>query len=141
MLAYIGYLGNIRQGYGKDYLVYGQMVKPPLATEQTVEYDYIQQRSGSDEVDGGVITWSKVITSAYRWNDTIGVFVGNPTNENQQLNFIIHAQQDYGISEGTVELIDENGNSTLCRIENGIAKISLELNGRQVVLLKLEADA
>lgn len=140
MLAYIGYLGNIRQGYGKDYLVYGQMVKPPVATDQTVEYDYIQQRSGSDEVDGGVITWSTAITSAYRWEDTVGVFVGNPTNKSQQLNFIIHAQQDYGISEGTVELIDENGNAVLCRIENGIAKISLELNARQVVLLKLEAE-
>ena len=88
---------------------------------------------------GGPITWSKVITSAYRWEDTVGVFVGNPTNKSQQLNFIIHAQQDYGISEGTVELIDENGNTVLCSIENGIAKISLELDGRQVVLLKLEA--
>lgn len=150
MLAYIGYLGNIRQGYGKDYLVYGQMVKPPLASDETIEYDYIQQRvaggvagpglvTGGD-ADGGPITWSKVITSAYRWEDTIGVFVGNPTNKSQQLNFIIHAQQDYGISEGTVELIDENGNTVLCSIENGIAKVSLDLDARQVVLLKLEAD-
>lgn len=150
MLAYIGYLGNIRQGYGKDYLVYGQMVKPPVASDETIEYDYIQQRVAGGvagpglvtggNADGGPITWSKVITSAYRWEDTVGIFVCNPVKNSQQLDFIIYAQRDYGISQGTVELIDENGNSVLCSIENGIAKISLALDARQVVLLKLEAD-
>ena len=150
MLDYIGYLGNIRQGYGKEYLVYGQMVKPPVATDQTIEYDYIQQRvaGGGDgpglvtggSARGGVIVWDTIITSAYRRQDTIGIFVGNPTAKAQELNFIIHAGDDYGIQQGTVELVDESGTVMLCRIENGIAKISLELAPRQVLMLKLEAD-
>lgn len=149
MLAYIGYLGDVRQGYGKDYLVYGQMVKAPLATNETVEYDYIQQRVAGGvggpglitggSARGGVITWDKIITSAYRWEDSIGVFVGNPTKDSQQLHFIINALRDYGITSGTVELIDENGSSMLCAIEDGKAKIDLELDARQVVLLRLEA--
>ena len=125
------------------------MVKAPLATNETVEYDYIQQRVAGGvggpglitggSARGGVITWDKIITSAYRWEDSIGVFVGNPTKDSQQLHFIINALRDYGITSGTVELIDENGSSMLCAIEDGKAKIDLELDARQVVLLRLEA--
>lgn len=139
MLSYIGYLGNVRQGYGKNYLVYGEMVKAPLATDRTIEYDYIQQRTATGEADGGVITWSSVITSAYRWKDTIGVFVCNPTATAQEINFVIHAEKDYGIAEGTVTLVDETGEVLLCAIENGKATVRWNANARQVILLRLEA--
>lgn len=140
MLSYIGYLGNIRQGYGKDYLVYGKMVKPPKATDESVVYDYIQQRTSSGIADGGEIVWDKVITSAYSYNGSIGVFLCNPTSDEQEINFIINALADYGIESGVVELVNENGSSVLCNIESGKAKVSLTIGSREVVLLVLEAN-
>lgn len=140
MLEYIGYLGNIRQGYGKNYLVYGEMVKSPIVTDRTIEYDYIQQRTGLGEADGGVITWSSAIASAYRWENTIGVFVCNPTATSQEINFVINAKRDYGITEGTVTLVDENGETLLCAIEDGKATVCWNADARQVILLRLEAE-
>lgn len=136
MMAYIGYLGKVKQTYGKNYLVYGDMVKAPKTGAGSNEYDFIQQRY-RDGVDGGVQVCDKVVTSAFRHNGKIGIFVCNTTKSALELRFVLDALRDYGISSGNIALVGESGSKQLVSLKDGKANISLSLSARQVVMLEI----
>ena len=85
---------------------------------------------GAAEFDDAVVT-------AYRYGDTIGIFIGNVTQEPLSLKFIVNALRDYGIESGKVFLADEKGESLLCEIKNGKASIDLTVPAYGVVLLEI----
>lgn len=135
MMAFIGYLGSVKTGFGQSYLTYGAMKKAPDVGAGTIEYDFIQQR-WTREDEGGIVIQPKVITSAYEYNGKIAIFLCNHTKKDLTVDFVLNALRDYGVNESQVYLITDNDNVKLTDIINGKANISLTLQSRKVVMLE-----
>lgn len=138
MMSFLGVLAKVKQTYGKQYLVYGEMVKPPETGAGEIEYDYIQQRF-SDGTDGGVAVFGKTVTSAFRYGEKIGIFICNPTKEAQSLKFVVNALRDYGIADGDVTLSDGEGTKAFSSVRDGKLRVALDLEPREVVMLEVSA--
>ena len=140
MMSFLGALAKVKQTYGKKYLVYGEMVRPPETGAGEIEYDYIQQRF-SDGTDGGVAVFDRTVTSAFRYENKIGIFVCNPTKDAQSLRFIVNALRDYAISDAKVTLTDGEGSRPFTSVKDGKLRVALDLEPRAIVMLELEADS
>ena len=138
MMSFLGALAKVKQTYGKDYLVYGEMAKPPQTGAGEIEYDYIQQRF-SDGTDGGVAVFGKTVTTAFRYGEKIGIFICNPTKEAQSLRFVVNALRDYGIADGDVTLSDGEGTKAFSSVRDGKLRVALDLEPREVVMLEVSA--
>ena len=136
-VEYLGELYRVKSTFGKNYLIYGQAVKPPKTGAGTTVYDYVQTRFGGSERVEGAAEFDDAVVTAYRYGDTIGIFIGNVTQEPLSLKFIVNALRDYGIESGKVFLADEKGESLLCEIKNGKASIDLTVPAYGVVLLEI----
>lgn len=140
MMSFLGALARVKQTYGKNYLVYGEMVRPPETGAGENEYDYIQQRF-LDGTDGGVAVFDRTVTSAFRYENKIGIFVCNPTKDAQTLRFIVNALRDYGISDAKVTLTDGEGVKSFESVKDGKLRVALDLGPREIVMLELEVEA
>lgn len=138
MMSFLGVLAKVKQTYGKQYLVYGEMVKPPETGAGEIEYDYIQQRF-SDGTDGGVAVFGMTVTTAFRCGEKIGIFICNPTKEAQSLKFVVNALRDYGIADGDVTLSDGEGTKAFSSVRDGKLRVALDLEPREVVMLEVSA--
>ena len=136
-VEYLGELFRVKNTFGKDYLLYGQAVKPPKTGAGTTVYDYVQTRFGGKDRVEGTAEFDDAVVTAYRYGDKIGVFIANVTSEPLSLKFILNALRDYGMENGTVTLIDGKGTSRLSEIRNGKAAVDLSISAYEVVLLEI----
>lgn len=136
-MEYLGYLYNMRKSFGNEYLVYGDMTKPPKTGAESTLYDYTLTRFEGTKKKEGVARFDDVISTAYRKGEKIGVFLGNVTDSRVSLKFVIDALRDYGIETGTIALQTLDGKKELFQVEKGKAKIDLTLSEREVVLLEI----
>lgn len=142
MIDYVNTLGNVRSGFGKDYLVYGKMIASPSVGAGKITYEFnnpnIAPGNGGYPLTGETIV-DKVIVSAYENNGKIAIFLANTTNEDINISFILHALRDYGIKDGIINLISSsNENYKLCSFNNGDAKVKLNLKAREIYMLEIE---
>lgn len=143
MVDYINTLGKVRTGFGKDYLVYGQMVRSPEIGTGNTEYEYfnsnIQPWCDTPYI-GGTHTLDDVVTSAYKTSDgRIAIFLANVSKNDVNAKFVLNALRDYGISAGDVYVTSTNGTKTkIASIKNGSAKIDLSLATGEVYMLELQ---
>lgn len=144
MLEYTNKLGQARLTYGKNYLVYGDMVVAPnLGTKKsTYEFNnpnYTPRTCNNLLTLSGEESLNDVVTSAFRFNNKIGIFLSNITNKDITVNFILHTFRDYGIDNGEVYLVSSiNGKKkSIGKIKNGKAKISIDLLEKEVYMLEI----
>ncbi len=143
MVDYINTLGKVRTGFGKDYLVYGQMVRAPEIGTSRTEYEYFNSniRPWCDTpYIGGTHTLDDVVMSAYKTTDgRIAIFLANVSQNNINTKFVLNALRDYGIANGKVYVTSTNGAKTqIATIKNGSAKIDLSLATGEVYMLEIE---
>lgn len=136
MIEFIGYLSIVKQTFGLNYLVYGEETRAPKINSTRSTYSFSHKKEISLN-RSGTITLDDLITSAFKFNNKIGIFVGNTTKNTQSLNFVLDTYRYYGINSGEVTLIDVNGDSHLVNIKNGKARISIELEPQKIVLLEI----
>ena len=139
---YINDLGNARSGFGKNYLVYGRMLKAPSIGSTKTEYTFNNPNytpgtcNGLSKL-GGIETYDDVLSSAYSYNGKTAFFLSNITNADKTVSFEVNMLEDYGISSGTIYLVDQNGEKVLTQVENGIAKISVTLKPYSIIMLEI----
>ncbi len=134
MLAFVGELAKARTDYGKNYLVYGKMVKAPNTGLGKITFSFRNSNIvlGNEILQGSIIV-DKVVTSAFQSNGKTAIFLCNITPEDLECNFILQAERDYGIEFGSVYI---NG-VKLGDIVDGKANISLSLNSREVMMIEI----
>ena len=79
-----------------------------------------------------------VISTAYRNEDSIGIFLANTKVDTINAKFILHAGRDYGINEGTVYQYINGEKVAIAQIKNGKAKIDITLLPQEVYMLEIE---
>ena len=131
MLNYIDYLGKIRQGYGKDYLVYGKMVKPPIVGTGNSTYNYFNPNHNDQNFLRGKTTIADIVVSAFESNGKTALFFANITDSDIDLKFVLNALRDYGINSGTINYTDSG--VKLTEIKNGKANIDLTIKAKTVI--------
>ena len=141
-LDFINCLGALRTGVGKEFLVYGTMERAPQISNGTFRAAYenpnytpgicnnLQTLSGTAEHDC-------VVTSAFSHNGQVGLFFCNVTNSVQTVHFTLQAERDYGIEAGDVYLQTEQTGQYLTSLQRGKAQITLQLEPKKPVLLRL----
>ena len=138
LMSYIDYLGIVRQTFGQNYLVYGSPTRAPKFETGTIKYNFCQTKDAQNNVGNGSMIVDKIISSAYEYNDKIGIFFANNTTEEQETYFVLDAYKYYGIKNGKVTYVDEDGDYQLADVKNGLARISLNIKPRKIVLLEVE---
>lgn len=146
MVDFVNRLGTMRCGQGKQYLVYGKMVKPPIVGTSTSEYMYENPNYTPNTCNGlatlgGNIVVRDFVTSAFTSEGKLGIFVCNVSASTKTARFVLQARRDYGINSGTVSIVGADGTRTkISEIKNGTAKISLSLGSTQVVQLEVTSN-
>ena len=140
---YINDLGNVRSGYGKNYLVYGRMLRAPEIGSTQTEYtfnnpNYTPGTCNGQTTLGGIETYDDVLASAYSYNGKMAFFLSNITNKDREVAFEINMLEEYGLSDGTIYLVDQTGERKLTEINNGIAKISVSLKPYSIIMLEIK---
>lgn len=138
MLGFIGELGRARRTYGKDWLVYGKMMKAPAVGSEKSSYDYYNKNYNNGAGLRGTIVTENVVVSAYEANGRIAVFLCNVTDKAADVKFVLNALREYGISEGKVSVVYGGNENKTFMIDGGKAKIALKLPSRKVVMLEIE---
>lgn len=133
MLDYLNKLSTIKLNQGKNYLVYGKMLPAPNTGAGTIQYSYLNTSAIGDTVFSGKAIVDKVVTSAYSYDNKVGIFLSNITQEKTSVAFVINANRDYGINDGNVYL---NGKK-IAKVKNGKAKIKLDLDSRAIYMLEV----
>ena len=140
MVDYINRLGKMRTTYGKDYLVYGNMLDAPDLGTGKHRYEYLQINhnpsvSGEWEVDD-------IVSSAYQNENKIAVFITNVSANPIATGFKLQAERDYGISSGSVYLISSRNNEKryVGKIKNGTLNIGLNLQPHHIYMLEIEKE-
>lgn len=139
-LRFLNELGQVRTGYGKDFLVYGTMMPAPEVDAGTTVYDYHNLNYtpytcvGMDTLSGQAAL-PNVVVSAWQNEGKNALFLCNASSESRTVTFTLEAERDFGVSTGTVLLYGEKGSTQLGKIKNGTAKITLTLAPQQIVML------
>ncbi len=132
-------LGQARTGYGKEFLVYGDMRKAPTVDKGTVTYSYHRDLSYSGGINptDGEVTVDRVVSSAYEHGGKIGIFLCNITEEDMDVNFVIEAERIYDIENAKVMIYDKEQDKLVdfAEISGGTAECSLTLPSRETVML------
>ena len=142
MVDYINLLGNVRSGFGKDYLVYGKMQKSPSIGTGYVNYECnnpnISPANGTYPLSG-IAKVKEVVISTYEANGKIAIFLSNITENDIEVSFVLNVLRDYGIEAGSISLTSTIGdvNETVSSIKKGTANIDLTLKSRQVYMLEI----
>lgn len=137
-LDFIGELGQARLTYGKEYLVYGAMVKAPeIGTGQST-YSYFNKNYQDGVGKSGQLTVDDVVVTAFESEGKIAVFLCNTTGESIEARFILNTLRDYGIDSAAVTLRSASSeDSQMAAVEDGKAKIQLDLEPRKVYMLEI----
>lgn len=143
MISFVDILGEARLTYGKDYLVYGAMVRTPNLNLNKEEFYYetpIVINWGSvGGMKKGYMQLKPVVTSAYTYNGKVAIFMCNIAENNKNVEFNLDALSLYGISSGNVGYVCDNGQKvSLGTLENGSLNISMDLNSRSVYMITIE---
>lgn len=142
MLDYVNTLGNVRCGFGKEYLAYGRMLRSPNIGTGKTEYECnnpnINPSCGTYPLSG-TKAYNDVVVSAYEANGKVAIFFTNITNKTVDVKFVLNALRDYGISTGDVLLTSTVGDSlrNLSQIKNGTANIDLSLKAKEVYMIEI----
>lgn len=146
MIKFVSMLGKARTGYGKDYLVYGELVPAPDTGTGKERYAYstpINNNDGSwgnfDEQGNrvGNMLCDNVVVSAFRYNDKVAVFLCNITDKPVSTQFEINCEEYYGIQSGAVMNGSKGVSEKIADIRSGIANVNVQLPSREVVMLIL----
>ena len=137
LMQYIDYLGIVKQSFGQEYLVYGSPRRAPRFETEKVSYSFYQGKIVDTNGGNGTITVDKLISTAYEYDGKIGIFFANSTNEIEETNFVLDAYKYYGIKNGYVTYVDEEGYYRLSTVKDVLARISLTVKPRKVVLLEV----
>ena len=135
MINFINYLGNTRKEY-KDFLAYGRMVPAPNIGTGKSTYEFVNKNYNRNGFLRGNVIVDDVVVSAFSAKGTISIFICNVTNTNINTKFVLNALRDYGVSSGSIKLINEAGTSALTSIKDGKANINLDLSPNKVVILQ-----
>lgn len=139
-IDFVNALGQVRTGFGRDFLVYGKMMPAPRVEGGTSQYEFSNanytpfQCLGYD-VLSGTAELDRIVTSAYAYEGQTAVFLCNVSGETQSVSFTLQAEADYGVTSG--KITGHTGEETFDAgsISSGTADISLELEPRQIVML------
>lgn len=137
LMQYIDYLGIVRQTFGFNYLVYGTPKRAPKFETEKISYSFNQSKNVETNRGNGRIIVDKLIASSYEYDGNIGIFFANSTNEIEETDFVLDAYRYYGIKNGSITYVDEDGYYTLSQVKNGLARISLTVKPRKVVMLEI----
>lgn len=137
-LDFLGELGKARTTYGKDYMVYGAMCKAPEVGAGRSTYDFCNKNIDNGKGKEGKVTVDDVVVSAFERDGRVAVFLCNTTQKPLEIRFVLDALRDYGIENGHVSVTtaDSQGEK-LADLENGKAKIQMELASRKVYMLEI----
>lgn len=147
MIDFINSLGEVRTTYGKDYLVYGQMVAVPNVGSNKKRFAYqtpINNNDGSwsgfeeqgDKI--GEMLCDEVVVSAFEYDGKVAIFLCNVTDSEITLDFNLDAMDLYGINSGKVSAISKDYKASKGLIQNGSVDINLSLPIREVMMLIIE---
>lgn len=142
MVDYINKLGKIRTGWGKDYLVYGQMVRSPQIGTGKTEYEFFNSNIRpwcETPYLGGKHSLNDVVVSAYKTFDgRTAIFLANVSQKDVPVKFVLNALRDYGIEKGDVYMTSTSGKKgKVASVNNGKANISYTLDVGEVCMLEL----
>ena len=142
MVDYINKLGKIRTGWGKDYLVYGQMVRSPQIGTGKTEYEFFNSNIRpwcETPYLGGKHSLNDVVVSAYKTFDgRTAIFLANVSQKDVPVKFVLNALRDYGIEKGDVYMTSPSGKKgKVASVNNGKANISYTLDVGEVCMLEL----
>lgn len=147
MIQFVSKLGDARTSYGKEYLVYGKMVRTPDVGAEKIRYSYSTPINNNDGSWGsfdaqgnkaGEMLCDNIVVSAYEHEGSIAVFLCNITGNEINTTFELDANGLYGVSEGSVQSYVNGTSSLLCDLQNGKAEISINLPAREIVMLTIE---
>lgn len=139
-LRFLDALGEVRTGYGKDFLVYGKMMPAPAVDAGTTVYDYSNLNYtqytclGMDYL-AGKAELPNVVTAAWQNGDQNAVFLCNTSGESRTVTFTLEAGRDFGVDAGAVMQYSETGSVEICRIKDGVAKVTLTINPQEIIML------
>lgn len=136
-MEYLGKLYQVKSGYGKKYLTYGERVKAPVTGTGSTFYAYFTPRHSGKQNEEGEAEFDDVIVTAYKRDGKIGIFLANATHADISLKFIVNALVDYGISSGTFTIETPSGKTSPAALQSGRAKIDLYLPALDVALLEI----
>ena len=146
MVDYIERLGLTRTTFGKDYIVYGQMMDAPNIGTGMSEYEFFnpnyepwkQNTTGVTTLEG-INKVEDVVTSAYRSGDNVALFFSNTTQSPIVQGFVLQALRDYGIASGDLYLTSTlNGERRhVASFVNGKVNVGLNLQPHQVYMLEI----
>ena len=140
MLAFAGELAAARMTYGKDFLVWGEMMPAPTLNTGKTEYDYYVYRMDAANIRGqdysGTTAVDSVVVSAFQYNGKIALFLCNITENDIAFDFDLNTGSLYGVDSGVIAS-GQSGYSAV--INNGIAELNLPLPSRKVVMLTFDA--
>ena len=139
-LRFLNTLGQIRTGYGREFLVYGKMMPAPAVDGGSTVYDYSNlnytQYSclGMDQLSGQA-ELPNVVTTAWQNGKENAVFLCNTSGESVSVTFTLEAGRDFGVDAGVVTQYAQSGSAEICKIKDGTAKITVTIQPQQVIML------
>lgn len=141
--AFVGEIARARTGFGRDYLVYGTMLRPLEVDAPPVELDYHvynAPRNFGHYGERGRMRVPSIHTSAWRApRGGLGFFFVSLEGGEGQPARVVFDPASYGL-EGSyrASLVTGQGRRAL-GLFDGSQTFDLELAPRQVVLLEIEA--
>lgn len=147
MVDYVNRLALARTTYGKNYMIYGEMLDAPdvNGSSSTYEYEQPNYSSSSQATTGksalmGEWTVDNIVTAAYKNRDgNVAIFLSNVTNKTITTGFLLKALRDYGIDEADVYLTSSMNSERrlVTSVKNGKAKIGLKMQSHQIYMLEI----
>lgn len=141
MVEYLSKLGDAKITYGKDYLNYPIRVRTPESNTERVMVDFdspILANWQKQSSKTGKIGIDPVVSSAYKGNSGVAIFLINVLSNDKNISFTIDANSLYGINNGEVSLLINGENKTILgNLIDGKIKIDLKLNSRDVYMIEI----
>jgi len=133
-----------RTEFGRKYLVYGKMVRPPEISNEIsqLELDYFHYNTfidGGDRMRKGLVNVPSVLGSAYTYKDeSLGIFLIN-LHKSESLNINIKVNpKDYNLHFVNPVLVLKTGDRDLKLDKfNPLEKIEVQLPPRKIGMIEL----
>ncbi len=147
MIDYVNRLSKARTTYGKNYMVYGEMLNAPDVNTDYSTYEYFNPNYSATSIATtgkasleGKWTVPDIITSAYKNKDgDVAIFLTNVKSTSVSKGFILKALRDYGISNADVYLTSSQNTERrlVTKVKNGEAEIGLNMEPCQIYMLEI----
>lgn len=149
MVDYVNRLSKARTTYGKNYMIYGEMLNAPDVNTDYSTYEYSNPNYSATSIATtgrasleGEWTVEDIVTAAYKNKDgNVAIFLTNVKNAVISKGFILKALRDYGIETADVYLTSSQNTERrlVTTVKNGEAKIGLRMQPHQVYMLEIIA--